>query len=244
MTSNSGRDGHCERCGCADNNHTFGICAGRSGKGPKSAACTFEWSRCSTGGHNDIAEVQYVDCQRCPDHPGAPPSNGDFWGTQPEDTYKVPTADELGIPWPEPHKKPEGSKGQRKEAGHIRVNSGDSEDPLQWDEERYMKETAELVESFGKSTISNKTSPAWSKWSWSWSSERWSRYRIDVEGKYEYDYQEDSKEWSDWSLDRQTGQYFSSARDPDGQPHRVYRDTPQEISAAPKRNEGKGKARR
>ncbi|CAM6002548.1 unnamed protein product [Sphagnum balticum] len=137
-----------------------GLEIGWNGKGPKSVACTFEWSRCTTGGHNDIDEAQYVDCRRCPDHPGAPPSSGDFWGCLPDDDFRVPTADELNIPWPEPNNRPEGSKGQTKEAGHSRVNSGDSEDPLQWDEERYRKETAELVEDFGKSTISDKKSPA------------------------------------------------------------------------------------
>lgn len=114
MTSNSGRGGHCERCGCASNNHTFGICQGGTGKGSKYVACTFEWSRCTTGGHNDVTEVQYVDCKRCPNHPGAPPSNGEFWGSQPDDEYQIYTADQLGIPWPEPEDKPHGGKGKGK----------------------------------------------------------------------------------------------------------------------------------
>lgn len=119
MTSNSGRGGHCERCGCACNNHTFGICGGGSGKGSKYVACTFEWSRCTTGGHNDVTELQYIDCKRCPSHPGAPPSNGEFWGSQPDDEYQIYTADQLGIPWPEPEDKPHGAKDKGKDKGEA-----------------------------------------------------------------------------------------------------------------------------
>ncbi len=40
--------------------------------------------------------IQYCDCFRCPNHPGAAP----FHGTDPDDEQDlVATADELGIPW-------------------------------------------------------------------------------------------------------------------------------------------------
>ncbi|KAH8797493.1 hypothetical protein F5882DRAFT_395882 [Hyaloscypha sp. PMI_1271] len=254
MTSNSGSEGPCERCGCANNNHTFGDCGGKDKKGSRWEACTFVWARCTTGGHNDVADVKYVDCKRCPNHPGAPPSNGEFWGSQPGDDYPIYTADELGILWPEHEDKSHGSKGKGKgkgkgrrddkeqpwEAGHTRVDSGGSEDPLQWTEDRYKKETGELIEGFGNTTIDDKTNTAWSAWSaWSWSGERWERYRADSEGRYEYDHQKDSGTWSEWTWDSENGQYYSYSRDPDGQQYYIY-NTPDEGTA----KKGKERKRR
>jgi len=99
-----------------------------------------------------------VDCFRCPEHPGAPPS--DFWGTDPQDNNQVPTADELEIPWPsvseEPGLEPRGHgrgtsvepvdslslpegpsrpRTQPRRAGHRRTISDESLDPLQADED-------------------------------------------------------------------------------------------------------------
>lgn len=126
MSSNSGRGGHCERCGCANNNHTFGICGGGSGKGSKYVACTFEWSRCITGGHNDVTEVQYIDCKRCPNHPDTPLSNGEIWGSQPDNEYPVYTADQLGIPRPKSEDKSHGSKGKRQEERKGKKDKGET----------------------------------------------------------------------------------------------------------------------
>ncbi|KAF4630263.1 hypothetical protein G7Y89_g7881 [Cudoniella acicularis] len=262
MTSNSGGDTQCERCGCADNNHTFGLCEGRDGKGKRSVRCTFVWARCSTGGHNDIADVKYVDCYRCSRHPGAPPSSGDFWGSQPDDEYPIYTADELKIPWPGHEDESHGSKGKGKgkgrnddteqswEAGHSRVDSGASEDPLQWTEDRYKEETGGLIEGFGNTTIDDKTNTAWSAWSaWSWSGERWERYRADPEGTYEYDHQKGSGTWSKWTWDPEAGHHYSSTRDPDGQLYYIY-NTPEESSATTftagegTAEKGKGRKRR
>jgi hypothetical protein len=67
MTSTSDRPGFCARCGCANGNHDFGQCRGVDRKGSKSVKCKFEWSRCTTGGHDD--NHKYVDCARCPNHP-------------------------------------------------------------------------------------------------------------------------------------------------------------------------------
>ncbi|CAG9939350.1 unnamed protein product [Clonostachys rosea f. rosea IK726] len=100
MTSNSGREGNCFRCGCANENHIFGTCRGKSHKGKK--RCTFEWSRCTTGCHQDAfkSKYRYIDCARCPDHPGGAPKHG-FENTESDDDgYKVYTADNIGIPWP------------------------------------------------------------------------------------------------------------------------------------------------
>ncbi|KFA76186.1 hypothetical protein S40288_10097 [Stachybotrys chartarum IBT 40288] len=96
MTSNSGRAGFCSRCGCANNNHAFALCEGydRDKRKKKHVRCTFEWSRCSTAGHEQY--VKYIDCFRCPNHPGGAP----FGGTVPGSPGYVSTADELGVPWP------------------------------------------------------------------------------------------------------------------------------------------------
>jgi hypothetical protein len=251
MTSNSGGDTQCERCGCADNNHTFGLCEGRDGKGKRSVRCTFVWARCSTGGHNDIADVKYVDCYRCSRHPGAPPSSGDFWGSQPGDEYPIYTADELNIPWPGHEDESHGSKGKGKgkgrnddteqswEAGHSRVDSGGSEDPLQWDSERYEKETGELIEAFGRANISQETKPAWSEWSWDGS--RWERCRTDSKGKAHYEHRENFGVWSDWIWDPAAGLYYMSTVDPDGKSYWYYDNSGENPSTAPStKDEGRG----
>lgn len=62
------------------------------------------------GSHGD--KIQYVDCYRCRDHPAFPPE--DFWGTQPDDEPQVPTADELGLPFPEEPAKQIKDKGKGK----------------------------------------------------------------------------------------------------------------------------------
>ena len=62
---------------------------------------------------------------------------------------------------------------------------------------------------------------------------------------YVYDYREDSGTWSAWTKDPNTGQHYSSTRDPDGQPYYIY-DTPEESSttAATSTTKGKGTAKR
>jgi len=197
-------------------------------------ACNFEWSRCTTGGHNDITDSKYIDCKRCPDHPGGPPASGGFWGSQPDEVDYVSTADELSIPWPETTY---GSQSKAKETRHSRVDSGSSEDPLQWSKERYETEMTKLATGFGKSTISDKAKSAWS--AWSWNNERWERYNGD---SYKYEYKECSTDWSDWTWDSQNSQYYSVAEDPDGNLYYIYSRTYQESSSmAPELASHKGK---
>jgi len=71
-----------------------------SGKG-KSAKyelvdCDVEWTRCSTGAHSH--DHKYIVCKTCRKHPGAVP--GDLEASDSDDDG-VPTAESLGIPWPE-----------------------------------------------------------------------------------------------------------------------------------------------
>ncbi|CAI6058038.1 unnamed protein product [Clonostachys chloroleuca] len=148
MSSNSGREGYCVRCG---------RCSGRNGQ----KKCKKEWIRCTTVAHNPTRlqeasrAVQYIDCYRCPDHPGAPP--GDFWGTQPEDQPSVPTADEVGLPRPGEETTVLDStedtalssvyqpiQGEPSGSYHQRTFS-DSTDPLHWDEERFARETTDVA---------------------------------------------------------------------------------------------------
>ena len=110
MSYSSGRKGHCERCGCARNDHQYKTCAGGdyNKRKKKWVPCTIEWSRCSTGAHDHLFDDddalnvvrQYVDCVRCWKHPGAPPEG--FHWTQSDDERYALTADELGIPYPTP----------------------------------------------------------------------------------------------------------------------------------------------
>lgn len=143
MSSNSGRAGHCERCGCANNNHLIQSCTAYDKR--KKKACGNIWSRCTLSYHSQ--DAQYVDCKRCQLHPGAPPEG--FWGTQPDDEYEVPTADDLKIPWPEPEapskktsKKPKQSStpssshvaaSSSSQIQHGRSLSEESYDPLSAD---------------------------------------------------------------------------------------------------------------
>lgn len=110
-----------------------------------------------TGGHNpwqlelDGPAIQYIDCYRCPEHPGGPPRN--FWGTQPDDDPSVPTADALRVPWPNE----ETTVLEDTVAAATMVSSVDqstsyhqrtfsaSTDPLQWDQERVEQESTSVV---------------------------------------------------------------------------------------------------
>lgn len=83
------------RCGCANNNHMIERCGAYDKR--KKKQCENVWIRCTLGGH--VQDIQYVDCERCELHPGAPPET--FWGTQSGDENEVLTADDLSIPWPE-----------------------------------------------------------------------------------------------------------------------------------------------
>ena len=146
MSSTSDRDGYCDRCGCANGKHAFGRCRGKDKKGSKWERCKVEWARCTIGGHSDLTDAQYIDCFRCPNHPGGNPEH--FWGTQPDDKPQVPTADQLGIPYPgelveqtmDPYE--EGPSNP----GHVRTFSSEtvSTDPLHWDPERIEQETSAL----------------------------------------------------------------------------------------------------
>ncbi len=122
MTSVSSREKHCERCGCANNNHKFGRCRGQDrDKKQGWIRCKFEWARCSLGTHS--SQHRYVDCYRCWKHPGAPPK--DFWGTGPDDEFPVFTADELQVPWPSNESSKEPPKAQSTASSHMRNSSID-----------------------------------------------------------------------------------------------------------------------
>ena len=135
MTSSSGRDGHCNWCGCANDNHIFERCTGFNKKGKKNyEPCQEYWIRCTTAGHG---RHKYVDCYRCPSHPAAPPSS--FWGAEPlqdddESGIYVPMIQEIQLMENAPP------------GGHERTTSEDSIDPLQWDTERYNRETSEVAQ--------------------------------------------------------------------------------------------------
>ncbi|RKK83800.1 hypothetical protein BFJ68_g17417 [Fusarium oxysporum] len=154
MTSTSDREGFCQRCGCANGVHRFGQCRGKN----KGGRCDFEWVRCTITGHSDYFEGQYIDCFRCWQHPGAPPK--DFWGTQPDDDIQVPTADEIGLPYPAQ----EGSEtyadsSNAGPSGHARTFSTEtaSTDPLQWDEARYEQETTSLTQRLDNIQLQDNT---------------------------------------------------------------------------------------
>ncbi|KAL2689079.1 hypothetical protein Neosp_003131 [[Neocosmospora] mangrovei] len=90
----------------------------------------------------------FVDCYRCWQHPGAPPE--DFWGTQPDDRVQIPTADQLGLPYPEEEGEEPGIGADVPQdgpaSGHTRTFSTEtaSTDPLQWDDARYEQATADV----------------------------------------------------------------------------------------------------
>ncbi|TAQ86820.1 hypothetical protein B7494_g4841 [Chlorociboria aeruginascens] len=111
------------------------------------------------------------------------------------------------------------SQGVTWSAGHGRVDSEESEDPLAWSKERYEQGTesfAKLTEGFARTNIREETTVDWSLWSWNKEYGQWVRSREKSPGDWEYDYCALSADWIDWGWSEEWGQWERSAKDPDG----------------------------
>jgi hypothetical protein len=225
MSASSGLKGDCGVCKHSYNEHNRHKCKG-SDKKKVQGKYTFEkcktwWYVCQHGGHDFAGERAdaYMVCISCEAHPGGGPD-----GSGPDGTFYTPSAEEsitmdwspwewvaennqwrryrvsngkYEYEWRDPEPSPSSTSDQAV-AGHSRVDSQDSEDPLAWSNDRYEKETGdigELTENLAKTKLDKgkeidekSTEPTtWSEWEWNETYNCYSRYRNGQNGtEWEY----------------------------------------------------------
>ena len=188
MSTSSGREGSCARCGhfldghahardskCKKCKKLFEICQVATHRGWR---ICFIPCRCGEQYYPDKARaaVPLASHEYQPDHPG-------YRALSPDENEYDTTTDQASSSTPQ-------GGGY---AGHVRTDSGGSEDPLAWSAQRYEEETTtgidELVGTFDNTHIGGSSTTDWSEWAWHSDRIQWGRYRMS-RGEYEYEWRD------------------------------------------------------